>query len=58
MLDRSAEDGIVEVGSGFDCLGPGAIVARFINDGVDDFLLDRESAIPVPLSNQYIVLIS
>jgi hypothetical protein len=58
VLDRSTEDGIVEVGSSFDCLGPGAIVACFIDDGVNNFLLDREGAIPVPLSNQYIVLIS
>jgi hypothetical protein len=48
----------VEVGSGFDCLGPGAIVARFIDDGVNDFLLDSESAVPLPPSNQYVVLIS
>jgi hypothetical protein len=44
-----AEDGIMEVGACFDCFGPDAFGAGFVDEGVDYFVFGFEGTVSVLL---------
>ena len=48
-FDGGTEDGIMEVGAGFDCFRPDAFGAGFVDEGVDYFVFGFEGTVSVIL---------